>query len=104
MINNEFIQDLTLSENIKAIIEHMPIGDEVFYKVNNIICSEYTKIYVNNKWVNVRDIGMPVVYNDNYYTIVTLDHTIIIDGLIFRDFIELDSIEHLELLDNLYSS
>jgi hypothetical protein len=104
MINNEFIQNLTLSENIKAIIEHMPIGDEVFYKVNNIICSEYTKIYVNNKWVNVRDIGMPVVYNDNYYTIVTLDHTIIIDGLIFRDFIELDSIEHLELLDNLYSS
>lgn len=104
MINNELIQNITLSDKVTGVIEHMPIGEEVFYSINNVICSEYTKILVDNEWINVRDIGIPVVYTDNYYTIVTLDHNITINGMVFRDFIELENIEDLELLDNLYSS
>jgi hypothetical protein len=103
IVNNTYIQNISLSENVKGIIEHMPIGDELFYKINNIICSEYTKVYVNNKWINVRDIGEPVIYTDNYYTIVTKDHNIYIDDMVFRDFIELDNHKDIELLDNLYS-
>jgi hypothetical protein len=103
-VNNEFIQNITLSENVTGIIEHMPVGDELFYEINNVICSEYTKIFVNNRWINVRDIGKPIIYTDNYYSIVTKDHNIYINGIIFRDFIELERDIDIELLDKLYSS
>jgi hypothetical protein len=103
IINNELVQDIKLSDNIIGVIEHMPIGDELFYKINNVICSEYTKIFHNNRWINVRDIGKPVEYLDNYYSIVTVDHNIYIEEMIFRDFIELATNNDIELLDNLYN-
>jgi hypothetical protein len=59
---------------------------------------------VNNRWINVRDIGKPIIYTDNYYSIVTKDHNIYINGIIFRDFIELERDIDIELLDKLYSS
>lgn len=104
IINNEFIQNLSISDDVIGIIEHMSIGDEIFYEINNVICSEYTKIFHNNRWINVREIGTRVIYNDIYYTIVTIDHNIYINDMIFRDFIELEEQEHLFLLDNLYNS
>jgi len=104
IIYNQPIQHIQLSDNVIGIIEHMPIGDELFYKINNIICSEYTKILVDNRWINVRDIGEPIKYTDNYYSIVTVDHNIDIDGLLFRDFIELGANKDIELLDKLYNS
>lgn len=104
LVNGEFIQNISLSENVIGIVEHLPIGDELFYKINNVICSEYTKILIDNKWMNVRDVGSPVNYVGFYYTIVTKEHNIFIDGMIFRDFIELDTPKDLELLDNLYNT
>ena len=104
IINGEFIQNICISENVMGIIEHLPIGDELFYKINNVICSEYTKVLIDNKWMNVRDIGSPINYTGIYYTIVAKEHNIFIDGMIFRDFIELDTPKELELLDKLYNT
>jgi hypothetical protein len=104
IINGKFIQNICLSDNVIGIIEHLPMGDELFYKINNVICSEYTKILIGNKWMNVRDIGSPVNYTDTYYTIVVDEHNIFIDDMVFRDFIELDTPEELKLLDNLYNT
>lgn len=103
IINNDLIQNISISNDVIGIIEHIPLGDEIFYEINNVICSEYTKIYYNDGWINVRDIGTRVIYKDNYYSIVTIDHNIYIDDMIFRDFIELEKEEDLILLDNLYN-
>ena len=103
IINGKKIQDMIISEDIIGIVEHMPCGDELFYRIDNVICSEYTKINYKNRWINVRDIGEPVEYNDNYYNIVTSDHNIYIGNLIFRDFIELGTDKGIEVLDKLYS-
>jgi hypothetical protein len=103
IIGGKKIQDLDLDDKILGVVEHKCIGDERFFRINDIICSEYVKIFNNNRWINVRDIGKEVEYSDNYYHIVTGDHTISIGEMVFRDFIEVGNVKDLEIVDALYS-
>ena len=56
------------------------------FSYKNQICSGYNVVYHNNKYEFVKDIGTPVVKNNNtIYQLLTDDNRIIINNIEFRD-------------------
>ena len=56
------------------------------FSYKNQICYGYNVVYHNNKYEFVKDIGTPVVKNNNtIYQLLTDDNRIIINNIEFRD-------------------
>jgi hypothetical protein len=55
-----FVKEIPITNKLLGYSKHLSIADDKFYIINNTICTEYTVLFYNNKWVNARDIGIPI--------------------------------------------
>ena len=89
IINGQKIENIMLDDYIYGKLE--VFSPNTMYNYNGVIVSGNHLVLHNNKWIRIKEIGIPIQSSfDKIYSLYTNDHRILINNTLFCDYEETD--------------